>query len=751
MHARLLALAALGCAAPAFAVDSTLAQAGYTGLGITPNAHLLGWGAAGYAYDNQLPGIARDPTGHNHVLGLGIWPNLEFGARLATNTSNNNCFTRPGCGARDLSASGKFAIPLDAAQRWFGAVGAADVGGASTYYRTYYGVLTYDESSWQASAGIAQRSGRGFFGSRSPLDGPFGSVAWQPLPLVRGHVEYADGQAWAGVRLFAPQGWLPVGWQASLGLNQRLTSTNLTERSWVSATLSLPLYRATPSSGRMSTAPPHKGQPATLDPRDSAAARPAASPAASLSAPAAAAASAPTNSGLVAPSPPPVLPLATSAAVSVDDALLKRLADALQARGLEDIGVGRAPDGTVAVRANNGSYQWNAADAVGAALGAIARTLGDARMGYRLVVTQRQVPLVSVTGQADCLRDWIATGANTCTAGQLSTPGTMALEPLHAGVQWVVERQSPAWQRVRVGISPALRTTVGTEVGAIDYSVGAIVGAELPLWAGASVDAAASVPIARSDDFERGQLFGSRRIRSGTERLAFTQTLRLPVEQWVVPAGAAPRVDASAWLAQVTAGRIGGIYDGVLGGLRWEPGDGRHRVSTQAGAFRNNQFGKPDNPWPGVETAKPLLGSYRYSFLPTRTDLEATGGQFMNNDRGVQLSVRQWFDDVSVGVFYKRTSYKTESRAAELVGVEFTIPLGPRRDWQVGQHLRFGGTPRFAHVVETTVRTGLLINPLRPGRALAVPTPDLNDLFNSDRTGLAWWQDNVRRVRDAAR
>jgi hypothetical protein len=745
MRTRLLALAALSCAAPAFAVDSTLVQAGYTGLGITPNAHLLGWGIAGYAYDNQLPGIPRDPTGHNHVLGLGFWPNLEVAARLATNDSNSNCFTQPGCGARDLSASGKVAIPLDAAKRWRGAFGAADVGGAATYYRTYYGVLTYDNGPLQASAGLAQRSGRGVSGSRSPLDGPFGSIAWQPLPLVRGHVEYTDGQAWAGVRVFAPEAWMPTGWQASLGLNQRLTSTNLTERSWLSATLSVPLYRA----GTFASRAPNSASRAEVP----MATAQVAAPSAATLAPATATAPAPmpANSGLIAPRPAPVLPVATAPAAAADDTLLKGLADTLQAKGLEDIGVGRASDGTIAVRANNGSYQWNAADAVGAALGAIARTLGDARVGYRLVVTQRQVPLVSVTGQADCLRDWIATGTNTCTAGQLSTPGTLALEPLHDGVQWVVDRQSPAWQRLRVGIAPALRTTVGTELGAVDYSVGAIVSAELPLWAGASVDAAVSAPMAQSFDFERGQVFGNRRIRSGAERLAFTQTLRLPVEQWFAAGGPAPRSGASAWMAQLTAGRIGGIYDGVLGGLRWEPGDGRHRVSAQAGTFSNNQFGKPDNPWPGVETAKPLLGSYRYSFLPTRTDLEATGGQFMNNDRGLQLSVRQWFDDVSVGVFYKRTKYTTENRAAQLVGVEFSIPLGPKRDWQVGQNLQFGGTPRFAHTIETSVRTGVAGNPLRPGRALAVPTPDLNDLFNSDRTGLAWWQDNVRRVREAAR
>ncbi len=733
MHTRFLALAALGCTLPAFAVEPTLAQAGFTGLGITPTAQLLGWGRMGYAYDNQLPGIPRDPTGHNHVVGFGFWPNLEFAGRLATNSSNVSCFGSPGCGARDLSGSGKLAIPLDAAGRWHGALGATDVGGAATYYRTFYGVVTFDNGPFQASAGAARRSGNGIQGSRSPLDGPFASLAWQPLPLVRGHVEYADGQAWAGVRLFAPDAWVPAGWQASIGVNQRLSGTNLTERSWVSATLSLPLYRTPTTPARTPALAAAPMAPVT----------PAPTPSAQASAQ-------PTNSGLVAPLQVPAAP-PQAPATAVDDALLRKLADTLQARGLEDIGIGRAPDGTVAVRANNGSYQANMADGVGAALGAIAATLGDSRAGYRLLVTQRQLPVVGVTGQADCLREWIATGGNACTAGQLSTPASAGLQSLHAGVQWLVERQAPAWQRLRVGISPALRTAIGTEVGALDYSIGAIVGAELPLWAGATVDAAVSVPLAHTSDFDRGQVFGNRRVRSGAERIAFTQTLRLPVERWLAfgqpqPAGDAP----SAWTAQLTAGRIGGIYDGVLGGLRWEPGDGRHRLSAQGGMFSNNRDGQADNPWPGLVTAKPLLGSYRYSFMPTRTDLEATAGQFMNNDRGLQLAVRQWFDDVTVGVTYKRTRYINDTRTAQLLGVELTLPIGPRQDWQAGRHLQFGGTPRFEHRVETTVRTGVGGNPIRPGRGVSPPTPDLNDFANSDRSGLAWWQDNVRRVREAA-
>jgi hypothetical protein len=60
------------------------------------------------------------------------------------------------------------------------------------------------------------------------------------------------------------------------------------------------------------------------------------------------------------------------------------------------------------------------------------------------------------------------------------------------------------------------------------------------------------------------------------------------------------------------------------------------------------------------------------------------------------------------------------------------------------------GTPRFSHAVETTVReTGG--NALRLGMGVLPPAPSLDETFNSDRSGLVYFEDNIRRIRDAAR
>jgi hypothetical protein len=711
---------------------TTMTQAGYTGLGITPNAHLIDWGRFEATYDHQLPGVASNPKGHNYVLGFGLLPNLEISGRLGTNSLGSNCFTEK-CGIRDLSASAKVGIGLDAANHYSVAAGVTDVGGAATNFRTLYGVLTYDAGPLQASAGIARRSAAHPNIARSPLHGPFAAAAWQPLPWVRGQVEYTDGHAWAGVRVFAPQQWLPEGWSAYIGANRRLNSTNLTQPSWLTAGVSIPLYKvpSLPASGPRAPLPQLAPNQKPLPSYE------ARTPAASQLPPVPQADANPPVAGSV------------ESAKAAADADLERLAAALEAKGLDDISVGRMPDQSIAVRANNASYEWNSVDALGAALGAIARTLADDRAVYRLVLTERQVPLVAVTGQADCLRRWINNPAAPCTAGQLSTPAAGALERLYSGATWLVAHRKPSWQTVHVSVSPIMRTNVGTEVGAFDYSLGANVGLRLPLWAGGSVEASRDIPVASSTAYRDNGVFQPQRVRSLTNRLALTQTMRLPVERWLAPGddAKAMRWGLTAVIGQLSIGRVGDAYNGVDGQVRWEPGEGRHRLSANAGWFSNRNY-DPNLAILGPRNAHPLLASYRYNVAPTRTYLEASGGEFLYGDRGFQLGLRQWFSDVAVRAYYRRTHFQG-SPVRQFVGIEFSIPIGPRRDAALGSHLLLGGTPRFSHSIETLVRGGN--NAVRPGFGLPSPAPSIEETFNSDRTGLVYFEDNLRRIRDAAR
>lgn len=731
-RAHILYATLLMAAQPAWAVDTTLTQAGFTGLSITPSAHLLGWGTMEAVYDNQMPGIRSNPAGHNYVLGFGLLPNLEVVGRIAVADHTCNFFLDRTCrGPRDLSVSAKSGIGLDTAGRFRVAAGVTDFGGAATNFRSYYGVATFNDGPYELSAGLARRSAVASALRQSPLHGPFASAAWQPMAWVRGHVEYTDGNAWAGVRLFAPSRWLPEGWKAHVGVNQRLTGSNLTERNWLSAGLSIPLYKvpALPGSPARAAQAPIA---ATQQPLPAYEARVPAS-----TQPGARDALPSTPPPPAPPAPPPVVPT---------DADLQRLGDALRGRGLEDIWVGRMPDGSVIARANNATYNWNSLDALGAALGAIGRTLGAGKTAYRFILTQRQIGMVAVTGQTDCLLQWIERDSPACPAGELSTPGTGPLDSFQEGATWVVSNLKPSNRTLRVSISPVLRTNIATEVGTFDYSAGVNVGFRYPVWPGADVEWRVDHELARSDNFRENAVFGARRIRNGTERLAFTQTVRLPAEVWFAPGDPvrARRWGLGAVFGQATIGRISHHFDGALGTIRWEPGEGLHRLTGQIGYFRNADFGLISGE---PRTARPLLAHYRYTVAATRTYLEASAGQFMFNDVGVQFGMRQWFSDLSVGVFYRRTKFDTAA-SRSFVGLEVAIPIGPRRDMDPGL-FQITGTPRFSHGISTII--GNRTNNVVSGYGVMPPAPSLDAAFNADRSGLLYFEDNIRRIRDAAR
>ena len=748
LHLTCISVALIAKVPLAWAVDTTMTPNGYTGLSMTPNAHVVPWGRVETEYDNQLPGVVRDPTGHNFVASFGLLPNLEVAARIAASTLNNNCFIQ-GCGTvRDLSATAKVGIGLDSSNHFRAALGATDFGGAATYFRAYYGVLTYNEGPFEMSGGLAKRSDSGTNVSKSPLNGPFTGAAWQPLSWVRGHIEYTDRNAWAGLRLFAPSQWLPEGWVASVGANQRLTSGNLTGKSWWSMGLSIPLNKIpdlrTSSADAYGTALPTlaAGQPYEVH----------ASPFAQQKASPQAAETKSDSVLLITANPvnssQPSDEIPTKVKPVLDSHLIQLLA-ALKAKGLEDISVGRMPDGSIAVSANNSSYKWNSLDALGAAMGAVSRTLGFATTSYRLLLTQRQIPLVAVTGQTDCLRQWVNHESEACAGAQLSTPGAGPLEPLLAGANWLVQGAQPSWQTLRVAFSPVLRTNFATDLAVFDFSLGVNASLSLPLWRSANVEWSRNIPLGNTRDYEPQGVFGGRRVRSGTERLAFTQTARVPLERLLAPDNdaMASRWGLGAVTAQGTVGRVGSYFDGASVSFRWEPGDGLHRWGAQGGVFRNSDFNKVNGVLPDLRVAKPLLTNYRYAFMPTRTYLEATAGQFMNNDRGVQLGMRQWFTDVAVNAYFRRTGF-VNNKTHNFIGLEILMPIGPRQDSAPSNHFQFSGTQRFSHAVELLLDSP---NTVSPGYGAMPPVPSIDAIFNSDRASLAYFEDNIRRIRDSAR
>ena len=711
--------------------QSAMSAGGFSGWSVSPTARVQGWGTASLAYDNEVVGgpVTRryGTTGSNFIVGFGFLPNLEASGRIASSTINTNCYSSD-CGIRDLSANVKVGAPLDRDRLWHIAAGVTDVGGQTGNFRAMYGVLTYSPDPIDLSLGYGRRKTTALDGSGSPLNGLFGSAAYRPFPWLQTHVEFADSKAWAGARVFAPVEWTPAGWTAHLGLNARLYGGDKTARSWLSAGVTVPLYKvpetrvasfAVPISEGIVVAP----SGTTLD----------AAPMA-ISSQTAAEPSTTRLSPAKLPEP-------------VTDNQLRSLADALKLKGFEDISVGRTPDGSVAVRVNNASYNVNTIDGLGAALGVIARSLEAQRTGYRLVLMQRQHDIVGVTGQADCLADWIALGPAHCTAGQLYTPGTTDIAALLAEANWVTDGYAPSWTTPRLILQPVLRSAVATEYGVLDHSLALRATLQQPLWRGAWAEVAHNTPLHDSNDFGQGQVFGQRRFINQTNRYMVHQMFRVPVEYLLGKdkASSGAMWGVNAVTAHVAAGQVDANYRGAYGEIRWEPGEGRHRLHVEGGRFERIQAYDTTLP----VHSRSLLASYRYAYSPTRTYGEITAGQFLYNDRGVRFGIKQWFDDVAVTLYVWHTKFEWASAPRTSAGIELSIPLTPRKDMSPTYPVQVTGTPRSTHSIETVVRESS--NSLSTAQAVLPNVSTLDQTFNSDRSGLVYFEDNMSRVRSAAR
>lgn len=717
----------LVAASPVWA-QTAMGAGGFTGWSVTPSAKVQGWGTVSLAYDNEIVGgpvtQRYGTSGNNLIVGFGLLPNLEVSGRIASSTTNENCYSN-NCGIRDLSANAKIGAALDGNRIWHVAAGATDIGGQTGNFSSAYGVLTYSPDPLDLSLGYGRRKRTALNNSTSPLGGIFGSAAYRPFSWLQTHVEYTDSKAWAGARMFAPANWVPAGWTAYLGINARLRGDDRTARSWFSAGVTIPLYKVpevrVKSIATLSRDSVLISSFDTISDADALSVTP--QPAAKFS------------------------PVSRAPVDPVTDVQLRSLGDALKLKGFEDISVGRAADASIAVRVNNARYNVNSVDGLGAALGVIARSLAVQRAGYRLVLTQRQIAIVGATGQADCLAEWIDLGPVRCTAGQLYTPGNTGLDSLLADVEWTVGGQAPSWRTPRLILQPVLRSAIATEYGVFDYSSAMRATLQQPLWSGAWAEIAGNAPLSNSQDFKAGQAFGSQRYTNQVDRYTIHQIFRIPMEKllnYTNNKDSGNTWGATAVTAHVAVGQIDANYRGAYGEVRWEPNEGLHRFGFEGGQFDRIQQYYTDLP----AKSRLALASYRYAFMPTRTYFEITAGQFLYNDHGGKIEIKQWFDNIAISLYLRRSKMDFAGSTRTSAGIELSIPLTPNKDMSPNNLIQVTGVPQWTHSVETAIRSSSNFVSWSQG---VIPSLSMLDrTFNYDRSSLRYFEDSMPKIRSAA-
>jgi hypothetical protein len=711
-------------------VNIGLSVQGYSSTGVmTPNAYTLPSGAIGLSYDRQMPG-APDPDGYNIQMGFGLLDNLEMVGRLATNDLNCDMFEAGACPPaiiRDFSGSLKWQLPMPAS--WSGlprlAIGATDLGGAATYFRSYYGVASQRFDDVEISMGMASAKV-----PTAPLDGLFGSIYWQAASWLGLSAQAAGGEAWMSAQLTAPRAYTSWSIQPYFSVTQRISDSTLTEKNWmgVGATMAFDL-----------------GLP-TLGPRNATAA--GSSKGRSLG----------------------VLTVAAAPA--------SQLVSSLEAAGFYKPMVQDSANG-LWVRVNNTSYAWNLLDAAGAALGPVAAAYGTETKPFVVEVSRRGIVLARLQGTSNCAHQFLTEGALGCSNGSpirfVSAAGVSALAAsaaadasvssasgsgssglgLAQGLRdLVVGFFSAQAFRPEVTLSPSLITGVGTEHGALDHDVALNLNLSLPLWKGAYLDINRVLPTgSRSDDFRAGGTFYDARFISATDRRMIHQFLRLPLGDSLVKASY-----GSAYARPKSEGKSEFVFGirspSEIPATDWRGWQiegssqfygGQFRLGISAGAFKNHEAALT-----AVRLDKrrePSLLSARLapSFWP-QSHTEIQGGTFWGGDRGYLITQRFWHGDTSFGVFFRRSRLSNTEPLTSFAGFQIAIPLTPRvnRSFDL---IQLQGTRQFKYSLETKVLEK--DNALVKGLGVVPSLGESLEVFsNRDRLGVEYLNRSIYRLRD---
>jgi hypothetical protein len=461
--------------APVVLFAQVLSANGTSGIGILPDATVIPTSSTTISFDRTLPGAAN-PKGYNTQIGLGLYDSLELVGRLATNDQRCNMFQAGACPAntiRDFSASLKWSLPLE----WFKqnnanlALGVTDVGGAASYFKSYYVVASKEMGPFELSIGHGKA-----MANFALLNGTFGGLTYRPAKWLDLNVQRVGPNSWAVASLKSE---IPYT-QASgyITLNQRLSDAPVTEKQWVGVGVSIPLD---------GTSIRKKDHPQNTSSQEK------------------------SNKPI-----PNLRPEDLYGLLQMNGFYHSRISENQKQLKLE---------------IENTAYAWNTVDAVGVALGVLAATHGNvAGQTFELKVTSRGISQAVVTGDVPCLKRWLETGevcgslsirSGLQRTGNNARLGEINISQLLGLANWTF--------RPELVISPTLVSSIGTEFGSFDMDGGVNINVVLPLWTGATIETNYVKPLGiGTRGFEQGGVFYASRLKPATTRTLIHQLVNVP-------------------------------------------------------------------------------------------------------------------------------------------------------------------------------------------------------------------------------
>ncbi|WP_217534136.1 YjbH domain-containing protein [Vibrio metschnikovii] len=501
--------------APSIAQQILPSNQAFSGLIFTPNAQVMAVDDFSLTFAQGLPHQNQIAELDSIKFGLGVFQGLEANGRIVTKTYNANLYIDKTGGIRDLSASIKYQLP----QIWseWGALkglnialGIQDIGGAASHFDASYVVADYSFSALPIRASVGY--GRSDL-QPQVLNGVFAGIEYQPLEFVQLVAEHDGVATNAMAKVFTPDGLLPWGVTASLGVQLYTSHENSEQTVWQSH-VNIPVvsdYQKKSTQLR---------QQLTLQDKLH-------------------------------------IELTRNSSAS-----LNQLRQALVEEGFLNVQLGRQDDHLI-VTLENRRYNRNQVDGLGVALGIIAShyhadaamELGLENDDFALVALQHSVPVMQIISSASCYREFIT---QNIPCAQLNFTSNNQYHSLDK-VEWLGSKERNGFGRTQVILSPNLRYNIATEYGVLDYSAALAVNTYTSLWSGAALDIRYQTPLDNSDDYDHG-LWRESAFKSEFDRIQFHQLFQLPLN-----------------LAyQFSYGRVYKDYQGMKNLLAWSSPTGRH-------------------------------------------------------------------------------------------------------------------------------------------------------------------------------
>jgi hypothetical protein len=659
---------------------------GYSGLINTPNAQVTKEGHATLMYNNQFDNnlvsydYDKQHSGQDdYIVGFGLFSFMEVQGRLSE---------APGY-HRDLSANIKLQLPYHHKYLPDLAIGIQDIGGAANYYDNQYIVL--DKELWflRASIGYGHASVEREHLKR--MDGLFYALEVKAADWLYLMGEDDSKEQQLAIRLQMPKEWIKAfNLRATIAQNITSNETNF------AFSVDIPLYH---QSKQEKIAIQNK----VTQEQNSLYLKKSKKDTTKIT----------KNYKNISPEP-----------ISADKKIktVLDLENKLIDFGFENVRAIKKAD-TIYVEFENTIFDHTDLDAIGYLLGSMAQSDIEFK-NYKIILLKNRIQTVAISGKIDKFKAYLKTNALVDErALRRDMRISRSFDDSKVGF---LDYKNSSLFIPRVEFSLGLITTVGTEVGVLDYLASLKTMAYMNLYDGLVISAMYETPFANSDDFDKGGNFYNEYETYTKNRLVSAmvhQTLH-----W------------ENLLNTTSVGKYKTDYVGVMNQTDYTTTSGEHAFRLNVGYFgyEKNDYAIRDY----------YLATYRYNYSDLDLYLSATYGKFWNQDDGAELQLKRFFGETSVAFNYKNTSYKQYTE--EFAGIEVSFPLTTRKLFKAN-YIQLKGQKDFTHSIKSTINKDDGTNTLNHYSA-EIPEPDFKiatEYLNRDRLSSSYIKNHLDRVREA--